>query len=151
MKISFSFFYLLLPCWECRCKSNHIFLPSLSFSKNRKPKKNYHDFQKAIGESISRGASHWRGITTDSSGFRSCVYSWNQRSSFFQLVSKVWCHSLFFVFLFFSVSPCCTRERSNFLVKVISLRFNSLVLLDGPFVCLLLPRRYFVFMGMSRA
>lgn len=26
-----------------------------------------------------------------------------------------------------------------------------LVLLDGPFVCLPLPRRYFVFMGMSRA
>lgn len=50
-------FHLLLPCWECRCKSNHIFLPSLSFSKNRKHKKNIMIFRKPLVKALA-GAHH---------------------------------------------------------------------------------------------
>lgn len=151
MKISFSFFYLLLPCWECRCKSNHIFLPSLSFSKNRKPKKNIMIFRKPLVKALAE-AHH----TGEESQLILLVLDrvfilGTSIPVFFSLFQKsdvILC--FFFLFCFFSFSMLYTwaLQLSS---KSYQPSVQLLVLLDGSFVCLPLPCRYFVFMGMSRA
>lgn len=48
------------------------------------------------------------------------------------------------------VSPCCSRDHSNFLVKVISFWVQLFLSVDWPFVRLPLPHRFFLVMAVSR-
>lgn len=99
--------YLLLPCWECRCKS--IFLPSLSFSKKQKTKTELQIFRKRLVKALAearRTGEESRLILLLS---EHVFILGTSNPFFFQLIWKVWWYSLFFYCFQLLVSPCCTR------------------------------------------